>query len=373
MTISAALSVCFAAGLPPLVWGKPGVGKTATMQFLAEGLGLHLETVIASIRDPSDFAGLPVITATGGVDLAAPGYAKRLIAAGKGILFLDEVSTAPPAVQAALLRVIHEGWVGDVKLPPTVVRAACANDVADAAGGWVLSPPMANRFVHLKWELDATAWVEGMTAGWGEPDLVHVPTDWAKDHLSASRSLIGSYIRHRGVGVLHNQPQDENDAGKAWPSNRTWDMAATLHAACTAAQVPEAMQLTLMSGCVGAPATTEYLTWLRELDLPDPEGLLRDPSSVKIPARADQAFAILASVVTAAVDRLTPGRWDAAWQVLLAAHGQRHADVSAVAAKGLLRNRTKVPGLQLPRNMAVFQSLLQQAGQLNTQARRTGR
>lgn len=370
MSISAALSVCFAAKLPPLVWGKPGVGKTATVKFLADGLNLHLETVIASIRDPSDFAGLPVIRPDGSVDLAAPGYAKRLIAAGKGILFLDEVSTAPPAVQAALLRVIHEGWVGDVQLPDTVVRAACANDVADAAGGWVLSPPMANRFVHLKWDLDTTFWVEGMTAGWGEPEVVHVPADWAKDHLAASRSLVGSYIRSRGAGVLHNQPADENEAGKAWPSPRTWDMAATLHAACTAAQVPEAMSLTLMSGCVGPGATTEYLTWLRELDLPNPEDLLRDPGSLRVPARADQAFAVLASVVTATVDRLTPARWDAAWQVLMAAYNQRHADISAVAAKGLLKNRLRVPGLELPANMKQITPLLQQAGALNTQARR---
>ena len=59
----------------------------------------------------------------------------------------DEISTAPPAVQAALLRVVLERTVGDLRLPDAVSLVAAANTPEQAAGGWELSPPLANRFL----------------------------------------------------------------------------------------------------------------------------------------------------------------------------------------------------------------------------------
>jgi len=55
-----------------------------------------------------------------GVRFAPPSWALRLAEAGHGLLFLDELSTAPPAVQAALLRVVLERAVGDLMLPDAV-------------------------------------------------------------------------------------------------------------------------------------------------------------------------------------------------------------------------------------------------------------
>jgi hypothetical protein len=45
---------------------------------------------------------------------------RRLAGDGYGILFLDEISTDPPAVQVALLRVVLERVVGDFELPADV-------------------------------------------------------------------------------------------------------------------------------------------------------------------------------------------------------------------------------------------------------------
>ena len=56
-----ALSIAVQAGVPILTWGPPGIGKTATITMLADGLSLPLEVVLASIREPADFSGLPVI------------------------------------------------------------------------------------------------------------------------------------------------------------------------------------------------------------------------------------------------------------------------------------------------------------------------
>ena len=121
-----ALGVAVAARVPVLLWGAPGTGKTATIRAMAEQMGWPCETVIASIREPSDFAGLPIVVGDG-VRFAPPGWARRLAETGHGLLFLDELSTAPPAVQAALLRVVLERVVGDLALPDEVSVVAAAN------------------------------------------------------------------------------------------------------------------------------------------------------------------------------------------------------------------------------------------------------
>src|SRR5205085_6441439 len=104
--------------------------KPSVIRAMATASSLPCEVVIASIREPSDFAGLPVIDGSGPgathVEFAPPGWARRLAALGTGLLFFDEVSTAPPAVQAALLRVVLERTVGDLALPDDVAVVAAA-------------------------------------------------------------------------------------------------------------------------------------------------------------------------------------------------------------------------------------------------------
>src|SRR3984957_5272722 len=112
-----ALGVAVAARVPVLLWGAPGTGKTSVIRAMAEPVGCPCETVFPPTREPSDFAGLPVVVGDG-VRFAPPAWARRLAEAGRGLLFLDELSTAPPAVQAALLRVVLERVVGDLELPP---------------------------------------------------------------------------------------------------------------------------------------------------------------------------------------------------------------------------------------------------------------
>lgn len=351
MTTSS-LSLAVQAGVPTLLWGPPGAGKTSAVQALAGSLGLPCEVVISSLREPADFAGLPIPDGTlplAGrqvrvVEMAPPAWAVRLAQAGRGLLFLDEISTAPPAVQAALLRVVLDRVVGDLPLPAAVTVVAAANPPEQAAGGWDLAHPLANRFCHLQWQTDAVAWCDGMVSGWAAPTVARLPGTWEVG-IPTARAIVAAFVRHR-PHLLLRVPQEESAAGRAWPSPRTWDMAARLLAACAAVQAGPDTTATLVAGAVGDGAGLEFLAWRQALDLQDPEALLADPASYRHPSRGDQIFATLAAVAAAAVSRLTRERWMAAWAVMAAATQAGAADMAAAAARALARARR--PDLPLP-------------------------
>lgn len=362
-TISA-LALAIQVRLPVLIWGSPGTGKSATMRAIAKALDLPIEVVIASVREPSDFAGLPVIREHG-VDLAPPNWARRLAEAGKGMLFFDEASCTPPAVQAAMLRVVHEGVVGDLTLPREISVVAAANPPEEAAGGWDLSPPMANRFVHLDWPIDPAMWSEGMVSGWPDPPCPYLPSSWA-GHRIASRAMVAGYIQARPTS-LQKLPEDERQRGRAWPSERTWEMVSTMRAACLAAGAGDEVQNLLIYGCIGEGAGRAYIHWQKEIDLPDPEELIEDAIRGKLrwtpPDRGDKLYAILGGVAGAVINRMTPERWHAAWQILERGAMQQQ-DIAAASARPLAKFRASNPRLPAPLEAGRLLPLMKAAGMI---------
>ncbi|NEC76131.1 AAA family ATPase, partial [Streptomyces rochei] len=225
-----ALTLAVAADLPVLLWGEPGIGKTAALTQLAESLDLPLTTVIASVHEPSDFSGLPIVgddPAAQGVPMAPPQWAVRLVRAGRGLLFLDELSTATPAVQAALLRVVLERRVGSLRLPPGVRIVAAANPRASAADGWELSPPLANRFVHLYWTHDPEVVVRGLGGVWPRAELPRLDARRLPEAVASARRAVCGFLEARPT-LIHRLPNSEARRGGAWPSPRSWEAALTL-------------------------------------------------------------------------------------------------------------------------------------------------
>jgi MoxR-like ATPase len=361
-----ALTLAVCADLPVLLWGEPGIGKTAALHQLAEAVDLPLTTVIASVHEPSDFAGLPVVgddPATQGVPMAPPDWAVRLVEAGRGLLFLDELSTAPPAVQAALLRVVLERRVGALRLPPGIRIVAAANPRSSAADGWELSAPLANRFVHLQWMHDHDVVVRGLGGVWPRATLPRLDPDRLTEAVTFARRAVCGLLTTRPA-LVHRLPNSEARRGGAWPSPRSWEMTLRLVAFATAADASRDVLSMLVRGAVGDGPGLELLASIDRMDLPDPEALLADPASAVLPARGDLRQTVLDGVVEAVRNRPDQARWDAAWALLVLALDTGAPDLVVVPAATLAALRRD--GWQVPaaiERLATAVSLSKQADQ----------
>jgi len=358
-----AIGVCVATRIPFLLWGEPGAGKTAVIESAA-GSGYHVETLICSHYEPSDFAGLPIVTGDH-VSLAPPGWARRVAAQdGPSIVFFDEWTTASPAVQAAALRPLTHGEVGALTLPERVSFGAAANPADIAAAGWELAAPTANRFVHLEWALPLEVFSESLVTGqWPELEVPSLTESYDVE-LAVARSLVAGFLRARG-GLLSAVPKDAASRGRAFPTPRTWDYAARLVAACRVADTgPEVLRL-LVDGVIGASSGHEFLAWVRALDLPDPEKALADPASIDFTGmRPDRVHVTLQSVLAAVTGAPSPERWTAAMSVCVHAANAVGVDPAVPVVRALLRGTTRPPGAALPEGMSVFVAPLALAGLL---------
>jgi len=364
----AALTLAVTADLPVLLWGEPGIGKTAALNQLAATLDLPLTTVIASVHEPSDFSGLPVVgndPAVQGVPMAPPDWAVRLVRAGRGLLFLDELSTAPPAVQAALLRLVLERRVGALRLPPAVRIVAAANPRSSAADGWELSPPLANRFVHLQWVHDHDVVVRGLGGTWPRACLPRLDPERLPAAVTLARRAVCGLLAAR-PGLVHRLPAGDARQGGPWPSPRSWEMTLHLVAFATAAGVSREVLSMLVRGTVGDGPGLELLASLDRMDLPDPEDLLADPSAAVLPERGDLRQAVLDGVVQAVRKRPERARWEAAWAVLIRAVETGPPDLVVVPATTLAKLRE--PEWNVPPSIESLAGLVS----LNQQAARAG-
>lgn len=319
---------CLAADVPFILWGQPGVGKTATIEALAKQEGAHLETLIGSTLDPVDIGGF-LIPSHGEVRSVPPPWTIRImdaLASGrKAWFFADETSAAPPACQAGLLRVFQSRKVGAADITGCRMMGAANPAETAADGGW-LSPATANRFAHFNYRPDPAVWVSGTLAGWG--------AGYKTPHQRSVAARFAGWIRHSPQSLL--RVPDGEASGRAWPSPRSW---SNLVAAIGESPCSKEDEVLLASALVGDGEAAAWAAFDAALDLPDPEEVLA--GNAKVPTRGDRAMTTLGSVVLAAMSdhRHRDQRIAAAWRILA---GQR-PDVALAPAAVLLEATGDVP------------------------------
>jgi hypothetical protein len=358
-----ALAICMQARVPAFLWGEPGIGKTRTIQALAAALDERCWPVILSIREPQDQGGLPVLRPDGSVWMAPPKWAQELVEHGRGVVFLDELNVAPPTTQNSGLRVVNEGWAGDLQLPPSVSFVGAGNPPATNPGAYDLTPAMANRFCHIDWPTDATAWCEGSLTGWPAPAVRRMPGDW-EQRVPACAALVVNFIRAR-PNLLQTRPEDSQQAGRAWASPRSWTTAGRLLAAAEAVGygIKTREAKLLVQGCVGEGPATEFLKWVVELDLRPVEDYLNDPRETPLPTRQDQLMATLDGVASGALDRSRKDRirrYKAAW-VVVARVAAKAPDLCIPAARILATNMPRELDNDLPEEIDAIAPILKRA------------
>lgn len=342
-----ALMIAVQTRTPAMLWGRPGAGKSAMVKSLAEGLNEKMHTVLLGVREPQDQGGLPSIDRSGKKPcsyLLPPRWAAEIIQDGGGIVFFDEFSAADPQVQNSALRVVQEGYAGDEALPPATSFILAGNRASDNAGSHDLTAGMANRIVHLEIKLVAEEWRAGMIAGWPTPSIRTLGKDW-QDLIPAKNGLVAAFI---GIHPDHLDgfPSDSAAQSSAYASGRTWEYVAKLLAACESAGfgVRSEEARLLVKGLVGEGSAATFMSWIVNMDLPNPETILANPKKVAIPDRQDQIMALLDGVTAAALstnhpEKMRIQRWNSAWSFIGRLIDDNKIDVCVPAARALAKQR----------------------------------
>jgi hypothetical protein len=227
---------------------------------------------------------------------------QELIEKEGGILFLDELSCARPAVQGAGLSVVYERRIAGRRLPGRVRVVAAANPPEEAAGGWQLTPPMANRFIHLNvntpsveewttWLLQGTQ--SSMANAMHHEEIIRQKWD---DVWPSIRGLAAGFMRSNSGKLYAMPPSGHKDRGRAWPSPRSWEKLALRCIATCEILGRKDLSIELIEGSVGPGIAAEWIEWVAKANLPSPEEMLNngwEPDK----RRLDVAFAAYSSAI----------------------------------------------------------------------------
>ena len=341
-------------GLPLMLEGSPGIGKSGRVQGTAACVGLETSVVYPATRQPEDFSGAPIPDGKGGVSIECILPAVRtMVKLGRGVIFVDEITCARPAVQGALLGFIYERVCGDTVLPGTVRILAAGNPAGEAAGGWNLAPPMANRLAWLDVRKpNAREWSQWLLSGpeklEASPDAEdRVKSGWARSW--AKMQGLGAAFIQANPDILYNLPEEgKPERHRAWPSPRTWEFALRAVATCHALGKSE-LQFDFVKACVGEAAATEWAAWITDRDLPDPEEMLTngwtaDKSRLDVTVAALSSLAAFVKSYPVGAKRNTFAA--NAWEILAATAQAGMADAIVVPSGILLQAGFRAIGEQ---------------------------
>jgi hypothetical protein len=132
---------------PVFIHGSPGIGKSYIVNDIAKKNNMNIVDVRLSQLDAVDLRGIPSIS-NEQTKWMPPIFLPTDVNS-KGILFLDELNSAPLSVQAAIYQLVLDRKIGEYTLP-SGWRIICAGNKIDDKGiVFKLPSPLINRMVHI--------------------------------------------------------------------------------------------------------------------------------------------------------------------------------------------------------------------------------
>jgi len=154
----------FSKKRPLFLWGPPGIGKSELVADIAQELGGYMIDLRLGQMEPTDIRGIPFYNKDTGkmdwaepVDLPTKEFASQYPIV---VLFLDEMNSAAPSVQAAAYQLILNRRSGKYFLPDNVVMVAAGNRESDKGVTYRMPTPLANRFIHQEMRVDFASYQE---------------------------------------------------------------------------------------------------------------------------------------------------------------------------------------------------------------------
>lgn len=245
---------------PIMLWGLTGVGKSEMVRQivnavsdptkpwkpgrgLSETQGLEvindwgLVDMRVSLLEPTDLRGLPdlggeIARWVAPSELPIIGQEHRFPA--QGVLFLDELNHAQPAMQNACFSLVLDRRCGPHRLLPCWRIIAASNCGAENAYSFPMSAPLRNRFVHFHIRCSLEAFKR-----------------WALAHKVDSRIIA---FLNWNPAELHKATENPEES---FPTPRSWTTASRLLRICGDGKVGPAM-----TACVGPGTATIFTAFL---------------------------------------------------------------------------------------------------------------
>jgi hypothetical protein len=261
---------------PVMLWGPPGVGKSQMVAQIANRHDAPLIDIRLSQMEPSDLRGIP-FRAEKSVEWAVPAMLPDAQRHGEeGILFLDEITSAPPSVSAAAYQLILDRKLGEYEVPQGWAIIAAGNRQGDRGVTYSMPAPLANRFSHYEVEVNMDDWVA-----------------WAYANHIDERII--AFLRFR-QDLLFDFDPSHNPI--AFPSPRSWEFA---HRALQKFDENHDLLTGALQACVGNAAGIELRAFIESLDqMPDLDAIING-EDIPAPKEIDLQYAVASALVGRAI------------------------------------------------------------------------
>lgn len=264
--------------VPVFLWGPPGIGKSSIVAQIAKEKEIGFIDLRLSLLDPTDLRGIPFFDAKNEAAIWAPASFLPDGSQKEGILFLDELNTAAPMVQASAYQLILDRKIGEYTLPEGWAIIAAGNRESDRGVVFRMAAPLSNRFIHLEMESSVEDWKV-----------------WATDR-GIDASIIG-FIAYRPDALFTFDTQNDS---RSFATPRTWEYVNEV----ISSEPEDDLLMPLISGAIGEELAAAFLGFrVVAGELPDIDSIMEGKCS-DVPGEPS-ALHMLSTALSLRIDQAT--------------------------------------------------------------------